>query len=105
MFVARVAVDHLREVELHVESTFGRRRDLIFDTRLSNPLTHIAVTDDVLLERVGLIRIAVAFDVIEDRILILKPDARENARASGENTWAKYVARLDEIGVSVNVGR
>ena len=49
MLVARKSVDHLREIELHIERALGSRRDLVVGTGHRHPLPHVSVADHIFL--------------------------------------------------------
>ncbi len=79
VLLAGVAVGHLRQVQLEIERALDGRGDAVFLARLDDPLTDDAIAGDVLLERVGAIRLLVALDEAEGGVAILDAGGREHA--------------------------
>ncbi len=93
VLLARVAVGHLRQVQLEIERAFDGRRDAVLLARLDDPLADDAVAGDVLLERVGRVRLLVALDEAERGVAILDARSGRTRRARSRRCAARASCR------------
>src|SRR5688572_7986572 len=61
---AAVPVHHVRDVELEVTAALVRRRDSLLPRRDRHPLPPVPITDEILLQRLGLQKLGIPSDYV-----------------------------------------
>jgi hypothetical protein len=100
--VPRVAVRHLGQIELHVESALGRGAELVLSRRHRDPLSNDTVTHDVLFDGSVVVRLAVSLQRVRRGSRRI-PEAAKTPGPVVKIRGPRISLLPDEIGIGKDV--